>query len=295
MQKQKMKKKFILGGGSNILLTQNINNLVIHNQIKGIKVIKENDNKINVEIGGGEVWDDIVNWSTTNNLYGIENLSLIPGSMGAAPIQNIGAYGCELKDSFKKLEAIHLETNEKIVFKKSDCHFEYRDSIFKNKLHNQFIITKVQLELMKKRQINIEYNGIKEQVKNKNANSQDIRNIIINLRKNKLPNPTKLGNAGSFFKNPIINLNTLKHLQKIYPDIPFYTTKNIKIPAAWLIEKLNWKGHKEKRCGVYKKHALILVNYNDATGKEINNLSNKIKNSVYKKFNINLEEEVSIL
>ena len=291
----KKEEKFILGRGSNILLTQNMNKLVIHNQIKGIEVIKENDKKITIEIGGGEKWDDVVKWSTEKNLYGIENLSLIPGSMGAAPIQNIGAYGCELQDTFKQLEAIHLETHEKIIFTKSDCQFEYRNSIFKNKLRDQFIITRVQLELMKIKKINIEYKGIKNKIKDKNTNSKNIRNAIISIRNSKLPNHLQLGNAGSFFKNPIINFIQLKTLQKKYPNIPFYKANNIKIPAAWLIEKLNWKGYKEKSCGVYEKHALILVNHNYATGKEINNLAKKIKNSVYDKFNINLEEEVSII
>ena len=291
----KKEEKFVLGGGSNILLTQNMNKLVIYNQIKGIKVIQENDKKITIEVGGGEKWDDVVSWSTNRNLYGIENLSLIPGSMGAAPIQNIGAYGCEIRDTFKQLEAIHLETHEKIIFTQSDCQFGYRDSIFKNKLRNQFIITKVQLELMKIKKINIEYKGIKDKIKDRNINSNNIRETIISIRKNKLPNYLQLGNAGSFFKNPLINSIQLKKIQERYPNIPFYQANSIKIPAAWLIEKLNWKGYKENTCGVYQKHALILINHNYATGKEIQNLAKKIKKSVYNEFNIKLEEEVSII
>ena len=291
----KKKKKFIIGGGSNILLTKNINGLIIHNQIKGIQIIKESDKKIEIEVGGGEVWDDVVKWSTENNFYGIENLSLIPGLMGAAPIQNIGAYGCELKDSFQKLEAINLKTTEKIIFHKSDCFFGYRDSIFKHELKNKFIITKVYLKLMKFKNININYQALKDKIQSDNINSQNIREIIINIRNSKLPDTKKIGNAGSFFKNPIINKKQLERLKQEYPKIPVFQDTIIKIPAAWLIEKLNWKGYKNKNCGVFNKHALIIVNHNNATGKEIVNLAKKIKYSVYKKFDILLEEEVTII
>jgi len=236
-----------------------------------------------------------VYWSTKNNLYGIENLSLIPGSVGAAPIQNIGAYGCELKDTFQKLEAINLVTKEKVIFNKSDCDFGYRDSVFKNQLKNQFIITKVYLQLMKIKHLNINYKELKEKITNDKINSQEIREIIIDIRNRKLPNPKNIGNAGSFFKNPIIKKNQLKILIKKYPKIPYFAGEIIKIPAAWLIEKLNWKGYRNEKCGIYENHALIIINHNHSTGEDIQNLAKRIKKDVYKEFNILLEEEVSII
>ena len=292
------KPKLILGEGSNILITKNITGLVIHNKIKGIKIIKEDKKSSIIEVGAGENWDDFVKWSTQHKFYGIENLSLIPGSVGAAPIQNIGAYGVELKDVFIKLEAIDLTDLKTQTFNKSDCLFGYRESIFKNQLKNKLIITKVFIKLNKTKKINVTYHILKEKIKQldfKKLDSQKIREIIIEIRNSKLPNPKKIGNAGSFFKNPIINQKQLIELQKEYPEIPFFKKEKIKIPAAWLIEKLNWKGYQEESCGVYEKHALILINHNKATGEEIANLSKNIKQSVYKKFNIILEEEVCIL
>ena len=289
------KNKFILGGGSNILFTKNINGLVIHNQIKGVNIIKETKKNVEIEIGGGEIWDDLVAWTTKNQYYGIENLSLIPGSVGAAPIQNIGAYGCELQDCFTKLEAIHLNTRKKNIFTKSDCNFGYRNSIFKNELKNQFIITKVYLNLKKEKKLNLSYNGLIDKIKKKKVSIEDVRNAIIEIRKSKLPNPNQLGNAGSFFKNPIISEAHLKQIKREHPKIPYFKKDVIKVPAAWLIEKLKWKGHQEKRCGVYNNHALIIINHNQATGKEITDLAKNIKQDVYKNFNIILEEEISII
>lgn len=297
-QKFKTCKKFILGGGSNILLTKDINGLVIHNQIKGIRIKKETKYKMVVEIGAGEMWDKVVKWSVKNNLYGIENLSLIPGYAGAAPIQNIGAYGSELKDVFLELEAINIETIENTQFNKADCQFGYRNSIFKNSLKGQFIITRLKLILSKKKKINISYKGLYEEFKNtaiEDLNCKKIREKVIAIRKNKLPNPVTIGNAGSFFKNPIISESTLTKLQISHPEIPFFKkNEEIKIPAAWLIEKCKWKGHTEKTCGVYNKHSLILINRGTASGLEILKLAKKIKKDIYKNFNINLEEEVNI-
>ena len=289
------KNKFILGGGSNILFTKNINGLVIHNQIKGLNIIKETKNNVEIEIGGGEIWDNLVDWTTRNQYYGIENLSLIPGSVGAAPIQNIGAYGCELQDCFTKLEAINLNTREKKIFTKSDCNFGYRNSIFKNELKNHFIITKVYLSLMKEKKLNLNYNGLIDKIKKKRVSIEDVRNAIIKIRKSKLPDPNHIGNAGSFFKNPIISEAHLKKIMIEHPEIPYFKKDGIKVPAAWLIEKLKWKGHQEKSCGVYNNHALIIINHNHATGKEINDLARNIKQDVYKNFNIILEEEISII
>jgi len=294
----KEKDKFILGGGSNILFTKNISGLVIHNQIKGINILKDNECFLEIEVGAGEAWDDFVSWSTKNDFYGAENLSLIPGSVGAAPIQNIGAYGVELKDIFIKLEAVNLSTKEIKIFNKSACEFSYRDSIFKNQLKNEFIITKVYFKLYKNRKINTSYKVLKmeiEKLKLNNPSSQEIRDIIIYIRNSKLPNPKKLGNAGSFFKNPIINKKKLQQLQAKYANMPFFEKKEIKIPAAWLIEQVNWKGYRNATCGVYKNHSLVIVNHQNATGQDIVNLSKKIKQSVCQKFNITLEEEVSII
>ena len=297
-KKFKAYKKFILGGGSNILFTKDINGIVIHNQIKGIDITKETKNEIVVEIGAGEIWDEVVSWSVKNNLYGIENLSLIPGYAGAAPIQNIGAYGSELKDVFLELKAINIETTKNSTFNKSDCQFGYRNSIFKNKLKGMFIITRLKLVLSKDKKINISYKALSEEFKNTNTKELSCKNIrekIIKIRRSKLPDPEKIGNAGSFFKNPIISEKTLSKLQTTYAEIPFFKKNGeIKIPAAWLIEKCKWKGYAEKTCGVYHKHALILINRGDATGKEILKLANKIKKDIYKNFNITLEEEVNI-
>ena len=299
-QKQFKKiKKTIIGGGSNILLTKDIKGLVIHNQIQGIKILKSNIKSVIIEVGAGVIWDNLVSWSTKLQLYGIENLSLIPGSVGASPIQNIGAYGVELKDVFKELRAINLKTNKLRVFKKSECEFGYRNSIFKNELKEKYVISKIIIQLSKKQIVNTTYYGLENKLKKftkKELTSELIRSKIIEIRNAKLPDPKIIGNAGSFFKNPTINKELLTNLQHDHPEIPFFENKiGIKVPAGWLIEKLKWRGHQEKNCGVSKKHALVIVNYGKATGKEILKLSNKIKKNVYKEFKINLEEEVSIL
>ena len=291
--------KFILGGGSNILITKNITGLVIHNQIKGCYIIQDSPDYVIVEIGAGETWHHIVEWSTNHNLYGIENLSLIPGYVGATPIQNIGAYGSELKDVFVSLDAIDLFNQEKLILNKKDCKFSYRDSIFKNKYKNQFIITKVRLKLSKNNSnINLSYKTLAEKVSRldkKILSSRDISNLIIQIRQSKLPNPNHIGNAGSFFKNPTVTQQELNDLQDKHKDIPYFQKDNIKIPAGWLIEQLNWKGYRNKSCGVYEHQALVLINHNKATGNEIKELANTIKQHVNTKFNINLEEEVSII
>ena len=298
-QKFHHQEKLILGGGSNILFTKNISGLVIHNNIKGIKIQKETNDSVLLEIGAGELWDKLVQWTTENGLYGLENLSLIPGYVGAAPIQNIGAYGVELKDVFQKLTAINIKNRKTYIFNKSDCLFGYRNSIFKNELKNQFIITKIQIKLSKKHALNLSYKGLMKHIEKLHVSkltNKDIRKIIIKIRNSKLPNPDAIGNAGSFFKNPIITKKLLHQLQNKYPEIPFFNSdKQIKIPAGWLIEKLNWKGYQNDTCGVYKKHSLVLVNYGNSTGNEIMMLARKIKEDVHENFNILLEEEVSIL
>ena len=290
--------KFILGGGSNILITKNIKGLVIHNQIKGCEIIHDTQDHVIIELGAGETWHNIVEWSINHNLYGLENLSLIPGCVGAAPIQNIGAYGVELKDIFVSLEAINILNKEHITFSKKDCQFSYRDSIFKNKYKNQFIITKIRLKLSKEKTLNLKYKALQlavNKLKKQTLNCKDISQIIIKIRQSKLPNPKKIGNAGSFFKNPIVSKEKLDTLQKKYKEIPYFVTDVIKIPAGWLIEELKWKGYRNNKCGVYENQSLVLVNHNNASGLQIKKLANDIKKDVIEKFNIILEEEVSII
>ncbi len=294
------KTPFILGGGSNMLLTNNIKGLVVHNSILGKKVEREFQHCVYVSAGGGENWHQFVLWTIKNKLGGIENLSLIPGRVGASPIQNIGAYGVELKDVFHKLEAVELATGKLHVFRKKDCEFGYRESIFKQKLKGKFCITKVYFKLLKNPKINISYGAIQQTLANKkikNPTIKDISNAVIEIRSSKLPDPAELGNSGSFFKNPEISNAHFKKLQKQFPHIVFYKLENgkIKVPAGWLIEQCGWKGKRVGNTGAHAKQALVLVNYGNATGKEIQNLSKKIMNSVEKKFGIRLKAEVNVI
>ncbi len=292
------KNKYILGGGSNVLLTKNLNGLLLHNRLKGIKILEENNEHIVVQFNSGEVWHECVMWSINNNLSGIENLSLIPGTIGAAPIQNIGAYGVELKDVFHHLEAIDLANGEKKTFTLNDCQFGYRDSVFKRKESKKYFILNVVLKLNKIHHFKLEYGDIKKKIEEDFKGVVNIKNIaqtVINIRKSKLPDPNEIGNAGSFFKNPVINLDQFSKLQEEYKLIPHYAAaENVKIPAAWLIEQCAWKGFRNKNYGVHPKQALVLVNYKDATGDEILNLSQHIIDSVNEKFQIQLEREVNI-
>ena len=290
----------ILGGGSNVLLTKNVKGLVLKNEIKGIDIIDETYEQAIVAVGGGELWHELVCWAIKNNLGGIENLSLIPGSVGAAPIQNIGAYGVELKDVFEKLEAVELTTGKLKVFDKNDCRFGYRDSVFKNKLKGKYFITKIFLKLNKKpHQLNTSYGAIKNILIEKNIENPtilDVSNAVINIRKSKLPDPQKIGNAGSFFKNPEIEMAHFIQLKKKFTDIPKYDLPNgkVKVPAGWLIEKAGWKGKRIGDTGVHKKQALVLVNYGNAKGEEIKKLAADIQESVKNRFNILLVKEVNI-
>ena len=292
-------KLFILGGGSNILLTKNIDGLLIKNAIKGIKIIEENDNHLIAEVGAGENWHDFVKWSIKQNVSGIENLALIPGSVGAAPIQNIGAYGMEVKDTVEKVYYIDIQSLEKRTLINSECKFNYRNSIFKNDLKNKIIITKVVFKLNKKHANNYKYGVIEEElnIANQKPTLENIFNTIISIRTKKLPDPKVIGNSGSFFKNPIINNSKFNNLKKKYPDIIGYTSgKNqIKIAAGWLIEKAGWKGYTCGDAGVHKNQALVLVNYENASGKEILDLSKKIQKSILEKFEIIILPEVNII
>jgi len=287
--------KMILGGGSNVLFTKDYNGLVLKNEITGMQIISEDDEFVYIKAGAGEVWHRFVLYCIKNNLGGVENLSLIPGNVGASPMQNIGAYGVEIKDVFYELEAFHI--GEKIVkkFSPKECEFGYRESVFKKKYKDQFAILNVTYRLRKNPEFNITYGAIEEELKQMNIEKLSVKAIsdaVIRIRTSKLPDPKMIGNAGSFFKNPVIRKEELQDL-----NIPFYKVdeNNFKIPAGWLIEQCGWKGFRKGDAGCYEKQALVLVNYGNATGKEIYNLSEVIKASVKEKFGIELEREVNIL
>lgn len=297
----KQEQKLILGGGSNVLFTKNQDSLVLLNRIKGIEVIEEDDNSYTIAVGGGENWHEFVLFCIKNNYAGIENMSLIPGSVGASPMQNIGAYGTEIKDVFVYLEAFHLETGETHKFDKNDCNFGYRESVFKNKHKGEYIITKVIYKLQKKASINSSYGAINQQLEKSNITNPSIKNIsdaVIEIRQSKLPDPKKIGNSGSFFKNPIVDNTLIEKVKKEYPNLSTYPVdeKSSKVAAGWLIDQAGWKGKTiDNRFGVHKNQALVLVNYGGATGSEIYNLSSEIIDSVKEKYGIELEREVNIL
>lgn len=290
---------FILGGGSNILFTQHFEGLILHNKIKGIELVQEDEKKVWLKIGGGEVWHDLVLWCIDQGYGGIENLSLIPGSVGAAPIQNIGAYGVELKDVFHSLEAIELATGKQVVFSLEDCCFGYRDSIFKQEMKGKYMITRVVLELSKQPTLNVSYGAIQTVLASSNEapSIKTVSNAIVQIRTSKLPDPNKIGNAGSFFKNPIVAADFCQQLKEQYPQMPVYEVdhQHKKIAAAWLIDQMGWKGYRRGDAGVHTEQALVLVNYGHATGREIWQLAKEIQASVRNKFGIELEMEVNIL
>ncbi|HZW38717.1 MAG TPA: UDP-N-acetylmuramate dehydrogenase [Ignavibacteriaceae bacterium] len=294
-------KILILGGGSNILFTKDFDGLVIKYSNNKIAIANQDDTYVYLKISAGTDWNDLVNYAVDNNFGGIENLYLIPGVAGAAPIQNIGAYGVELKDVFVSLNGINLNNFEEVELTKEDCKFGYRNSIFKNELKGKFFITEIILRLTKRNhKLNIEYGAIRSYLDSKNISEptiKDIKDTVGAIRRAKLPDPKKLGNAGSFFKNPEITREQFTILKNKFNDIPSFSTlsKLIKIPAGWLIEKCGWKGYRNGDAGCYEKQALIIVNYGDASPKEIINLSKNIKASVKEKFNITLEEEVNFL
>ncbi|MGB5849672.1 MAG: UDP-N-acetylmuramate dehydrogenase [Ignavibacteriaceae bacterium] len=292
--------KLILGGGSNILFTKDFDGLVIKNSITGIKLFDEDNNNVIVEAGAGVIWEELVQYCVDRNYSGIENLSYIPGTVGAAPIQNIGAYGQELEETFYELNGIYIDSCETKKFNKSECGFSYRNSIFKNELKNKFVITSVRLRLNKNPDVNLSYNPVQEEVEKRDIKKptiKDIRDIVIDIRKSKLPDPNELGNAGSFYKNPVITKEKFKILKEEYPDINYFVVDddNLKIPAAWLVEKCGWKGKRIGNVGAHKIQPLVIVNFGNASGKEIYELSKMIKNDVKKTFDLTLENEVNIL
>lgn len=295
-------KRLILGGGSNILFTKNFDGFILKNEIPGIDIMHTDDEFVFVRAGAGVSWHSFVTFCVNNNFGGVENLSLIPGNVGASPMQNIGAYGVEIKDVFYELEALHL--HEKFIqkFNAMDCNFGYRDSVFKNKYKNQFAILNVTYRLKKNPDYNISYGAIKEELEKMKVDNVTIKAIsdaVISIRTSKLPDPSMIGNAGSFFKNPLVRKKEVDAITTSFEDLkmPVYKIdeNNYKIPAGWLIENCGWKGYRNGDAGCYSKQALVLVNYANATGKEIYDLSEAIKISVEEKFGISLEREVNII
>ncbi len=294
------KKFMILGGGSNVLFAQNFNGLILHNELKGIEVVKENKSDVWVKAASGEIWHDLVLYVIEKGWGGFENLSLIPGSVGAGPMQNIGAYGVELKDVFFELEAIDLISFEMRRFNKEDCKFGYRESVFKNELKDKYFITSVTFQLSKNPKLNTTYGAISIELANmgiENPTVKDVSNAVINIRKSKLPDPKILGNSGSFFKNPEIVNSEFDLLKVKFPSIVGYSLSNgkTKLAAGWLIEQCGWKGKQIGNTGSHKNQALVLVNYGGATGNEIYQLALDIKKSVLDKFNVVIEMEVNII
>ena len=292
-------KLFILGSGSNILLTQDFDGFILHNKIEGICILEDNKNDILVEVGGGVEWHDFVMWSVSQKLSGIENLALIPGTVGASPVQNIGAYGMEVKDSITKVHALDIKNKEVKIFSNKDCEFSYRNSTFKKEKEKKIIITKVEFKLSKQHLNKTTYGPIEDELKHLNldANPATIAEAVINIRSRKLPDPKVLGNSGSFFKNPVIETIEFEALKKEFPDMVGYTISNsqTKIAAGWLIDDAGLKGYRKADAGVHKNQALVLVNHGNASGTEILNLAKVIQQKVKEKYGISIEPEVSIL
>lgn len=300
LEYRKQEYKMILGGGSNILFTKNFDGIILKNEIPGINIVSEDDEYIYVMAGAGVNWHQFVMYCVSNNFGGVENLSLIPGNIGASPMQNIGAYGVEIKDVFYELEALHTEENSIEKFQNADCEFGYRESVFKKKYKGQFAILNVTFRLRKNPVFNISYGAIEDQLTKMKVEKLSVKAVsdaVINIRRSKLPDPELIGNAGSFFKNPEVESNRLKALTEKEPGIPSYKINDniFKIPAGWLIEKCGWKGYRKGDAGCYEKQALVLVNYGKATGKEIYDLSGEIKQSVLEKFGVELEREVNVI
>ena len=301
LQNSSFPERFILGGGSNILLTKEIDALVIHIHLKGITTVFEDENSIHIKAMAGENWHELVLYCLSKNYGGIENLSLIPGNVGTAPIQNIGAYGVELKDVFVSCEAISIENQSKKTFDLNDCEFDYRSSVFKAGEKGKYIITSVTLRLTKKNHIlKTEYGSISEELEKMKINNpsiQDVSRAVIAIRQSKLPDPKEIGNSGSFFKNPVIDKAAFQKFYSKHPEAPFYKIDedSYKIPAGWLIEQSGLKGKRFGNAGVHQKQALVLVNYGHATGKEILDLAYLVQKTVKENFDIAIEPEVNVV
>lgn len=294
--------KLILGGGSNLLLCHDFDGLVVKINIKGIEIIREEEDHVFLTVGAGVNWHQLVLFCVSHGFAGLENLSLIPGTVGAAPMQNIGAYGVELEQAFESLSAIHVLTGQKKTFTHADCSFGYRESVFKRELKGQYIITCVTFQLDKKPTFHTRYGAIQETlvemgVPDDRLSIKAISEAVIRIRRSKLPDPAQIGNAGSFFKNPEIPQSQFDALKAVYPNLPGYPMGNdrVKIPAGWLIEQAGWKGHRAGDAGVHAKQALVLVNYGNATGNDILLLAKKIQESVLATFGVKILPEVNVV
>lgn len=297
---ERSRRLLVLGGGSNVLLTGDFNGLVVKNNIPGIRKTAEDDQHVYVTVGAGENWHETVMHCIDKGWGGLENLALIPGNTGASPMQNIGAYGVEIKDHFYQLEAWDIEDKKAVIFTAAECEFGYRESVFKGRLKNRFVITSVSFRLDKKPAFHISYGAIREELEKQGAQELSIRaiaNAVISIRRSKLPDPAIIGNAGSFFKNPEIPMEQYDQLKAAYPDIVGYPLPGdmVKLAAGWLIEKAGWKGYREGDAGCHAKQALVLVNYGNAKGNEILHLADKISDSVREKFGVHLQKEVNIV
>ena len=305
LKENKSEIKFILGGGSNMLLTKDIDALVIHINLKGKKIVKEDEDFVWVESQAGENWHEFVLWTLENNFGGLENMSLIPGNVGTTPVQNIGAYGAEIKDSFISCETIRIDNQNKKTFTKDECHFGYRESVFKNEVKDQYIITSVVFKLTKRNhKINISYGDISTELAKNNIEAsrqnptiKEVSNAVISIRQSKLPDPKELGNSGSFFKNPVLLKSEFEIIHQKFPEMKYYevSATEVKVPAGWLIEQAGFKGKRFGDAGIHKNQALVLVNYGNATGQEILNVSKNIQETIFKTFGIHIEAEVNVI
>jgi len=301
LEQNPTEKKFILGGGSNMLLTQDIDALVIHVDLKGIQILKENDDFVEVQAMAGENWHEFVLFTIGQNFGGLENMSLIPGNVGTTPIQNIGAYGTEIKDTFVSCEAMDIKAQQIRTFTKAECRFGYRESIFKQEEKDKYIITSVVFKLTKRNhKINTSYGDIAGELTKNNIMTptlKDVSNAVIAIRQSKLPDPKELGNSGSFFKNPIVLKSDFESIHSKFPEMKFYEVSEteVKVPAGWLIEQAGFKGKRFGDAGIHKNQALVLVNYGNATGEEILNISKEIQKTIFDKFGIAIEAEVNVI
>ncbi|WP_291558988.1 UDP-N-acetylmuramate dehydrogenase [Bacteroides sp.] len=288
-----------IGGGSNLLFLSDFKGTILHSAIKGIDITEESDEWIDIKVGAGEVWDDFVSYTVSKGFYGAENLSIIPGEVGASAVQNIGAYGVEAKDIILTVHTVRISDSSERVFSNEECRYSYRNSIFKGEMKGQYIVTHVTFRLRKSPEFHLSYGNISSELEKRNLSPSlaNIRDIIIEVRRSKLPEPEEFGNAGSFFMNPMVSIQKFKQLESEFPDIPHYPVdeNTVKIPAGWMIDRCGWKGRNIGPAGVYHKQALVLVNLGGATGKDISCLADEIIKSVYEKFGVDIHPEVNYI